>query len=368
MNSSTLALAAVAGLSALGLGWRIRSPGRPDEGGRDRAARTSVVVPARDEAERLPRLLRSLAQQDPPPAELLVVDDGSSDATAAVAAEHGARVVPAGPLGAGWAGKPWACAVGVRAANGEHLVLLDADTWLAPDGLARLWTAQHALAADGLLSVQPKHVTEQPYEQLSAVCNAVVVLASGMAGLRVPRRPGLAFGPCLVTSRSALAAAGGFEAVAGESIEDVALARAFERAGRPVVCLAGGDAVQFRMYPSGLRSLAAGWSKNLAGGARRAPLVPLLGAVAWVAGLVAVSVDAATDPGPAVAVVWCALAAQFGWLLHRIGSFRWWAWAAFPVPLAAFLVLFARSAVLRTLRGEVAWKGRRLDVSASRRR
>ena len=47
------------------------------------ATRVSVIVPARDEADRLPRLLAALARADPPPIEVLVVDDGSTDATAA---------------------------------------------------------------------------------------------------------------------------------------------------------------------------------------------------------------------------------------------------------------------------------------------
>ena len=35
---------------------------------------------------------------------------------------------------------------------------------------------------------------------------------------------------------------------------------------------------------------------------------------------------------------------QLRWILRRIGSFRWWTWALFPVPLLAFDVIFARSA------------------------
>jgi len=42
----------------------------------------SVVIPARNAAATVPRVLESLAAQEPAPAEVVVVDDGSADGTA----------------------------------------------------------------------------------------------------------------------------------------------------------------------------------------------------------------------------------------------------------------------------------------------
>jgi glycosyltransferase involved in cell wall biosynthesis len=361
VSASTVTLLVGGWLAGLVLLWRVRTP-PPVGDGAALAATVSVVVPARDEAHNLPRLLASLQAQQPAPLEVIVVDDGSLDATAEVAAAHGATVVATEPLPPGWAGKPWATAAGVARARGERLLLLDADTWLSPDGVARLVAAHGSQAPDGLLSVQPFHVAERPYEQLSAVPNVVSVLASGTAALRPARSPGVAFGPCLLTTRAALAAVGGFEAVAGESIEDIALARAYERAGRRVRCLGGGAVVRFRMYPEGLRSLVEGWSKNLSGGARRARPLPLLGAVLWVCGAVSAAIEGLTWSTPWAAVAYSAVAGQLAWMLRRLGSFRWWAAVLFPIPLLAFLVLFARSLVLRVVRRRVTWRGRTIDV------
>ena len=318
----------LAGLAAgTALLWRL--PSLPDG---DAAARVSVVVPARDEAVRIRPLLASLATQTRAPHEVIVVDDGSSDGTGEVAAAAGALVVRTDGPPAGWRGKPWACELGVRAATGDVLVLLDADVRLGPDALARL-VAEHRRDDDALVSVQPFHVTEAAHEQLSAVCNVVSAMAS--------RGSTVAFGPCLVTSPAALADAGGFESVRDEIVEDAALAARYRR----VRLSFGGDVVRFRMYEEGVGQLAHGWAKNLAGGARRASVLPTAGAVLWVGGALAAIPS----------LFYLGYAAQLAWALRRLGRFRWWAWAAYPLPLAAFVVLFAGSLVARR---RVRWRGR----------
>ena len=85
-----------------------------------------MVVPARDEANRIGPLLEAVIDA-PGVAEVVVVDDESTDATAAIAAEAGAKVVAGRPLPSGWVGKAWALHQGIDVATGEWVVLLDAD-------------------------------------------------------------------------------------------------------------------------------------------------------------------------------------------------------------------------------------------------
>lgn len=82
----------------------------------------SIVLPARNEARNLERLLPEIRRLHPD-AELLVVDDGSDDDTAAVSERCGARVV-AHPytMGNGAAVK-----TGARHSSGDVIVFMDAD-------------------------------------------------------------------------------------------------------------------------------------------------------------------------------------------------------------------------------------------------
>lgn len=84
--------------------------------------RLSIILPAKNEADGL-RLTLPRLREAQPEAELIVVDDGSTDDTAKVAAEHGARVLSSPySMGNGAAIKR-----GARAAAGEVLVFMDAD-------------------------------------------------------------------------------------------------------------------------------------------------------------------------------------------------------------------------------------------------
>lgn len=149
----------------------------------------SVVIPARNAEPTLPAVLDALGAQKPAPVEVIVVDDGSTDATAAVARERGARVVApgarrfaGGARNAGW-----------DAAGGDLVVFLDADAVPGPGwgagiaraarefpgaliGCARTFTADTAWGWVGHLQVETPHLARGVARETSFVssfCMAV---------------------------------------------------------------------------------------------------------------------------------------------------------------------------------------------------
>jgi glycosyltransferase involved in cell wall biosynthesis len=97
----------------------------------------SVVVRARDEADRIGRCLELVAGQrlEGPPPELIVVDNGSRDATAEIARRRGAAVLSIPREGFSF-GR--ALNLGAAAATGAVVVALSADAFVTdPDWLGR---------------------------------------------------------------------------------------------------------------------------------------------------------------------------------------------------------------------------------------
>ncbi|MCP9928190.1 TIGR04283 family arsenosugar biosynthesis glycosyltransferase [Cyanobium sp. CH-040] len=95
----------------------------------------SVVIPARNEAGRLPGLLAQLAQRPQLVQEVLVVDGGSADATSRVAQLAGARLLRSPP------GRGRQLALGAAEAMAPWLLLLHADVSLPRDWAERVQAA-----------------------------------------------------------------------------------------------------------------------------------------------------------------------------------------------------------------------------------
>lgn len=93
----------------------------------------SIVLPARNEAPALEKLLPVLRGQFPQ-AQIIVVNDGSTDDTSALCARHGVQEVRHRySIGNGGAVKS-----GARAARGELIVFMDADGQHDPADIPRL--------------------------------------------------------------------------------------------------------------------------------------------------------------------------------------------------------------------------------------
>jgi 4,4'-diaponeurosporenoate glycosyltransferase len=321
----------------------------------------SVVIPARNEERNLPSLLDSLHAACPGAHEVIVVDDHSTDATAQVATAHGARVVSALPLPAGWTGKTWACFQGAEAATADLLLFLDADTWFARGGFERLMAAYAAQGFDSVaLSLLPYHVTRKPYEELSLFFNLLMAFGAGGFGLL---GSGRLFGQSLLLSRALYTAGGGHESVRGHILENLAMAQRIEAAGGRCLCLGGCGVLNVRMFPEGFGQLCEGWTKAFADGAAASDARILSASVYWLSALCTAFLWLLLAPGlwrMVAAVLYACFALQVAWLVRQIGSFRWISCALYPVPLIFFFALFTRSLLRRAFKRQVTWRGRQL--------
>jgi glycosyltransferase involved in cell wall biosynthesis len=329
--------------------------------------RVSVLIPARDEESTLPHLLSALSQQHFQPHEVIVIDDHSSDRTAAVALEWAAAlplsVIQPPALAAGWCGKPWALHHGVAASSGEVLVFLDADTEPGPEFLDRLLAMHQQLG--GLVTVQPYHRTQRPYEQLSMLFNLVGLLAVPLGD-----RCGVAFGPAMVSSRSDYERSGGHRAVANKVVEDWFLGHCYEQVGLPVSAYMGYGQIAYRMYPGGLGDLVIGFDKNFATAASQVRWPWMLAVLLWLSGLfwAAWCLPASLLGWPMLGnhdllpngLIYGAYALQLLLITRRVGRFTWIN-LIFPLPVLFFLVVFLL-AILNLERGQVQWKGRTVST------
>lgn len=341
---------------------RLRVP--PEPPASQFAPLVSVLIPTRDEAPVIGACLDAVLASRGVVLEVLVLDDESSDATASVVAGYAARdrrvrLVPGQPLPAGWLGKPHACAQLAAQATGRLLAFVDADVVVAPDALVRSAALLDAAELD-LVSPYPRQVAATPSERLVQPLlqwSWLTFLPLRLA--EVLPNPSLvaANGQFLLCRRESYDAAGGHAGVRAAVIEDVALARAFKRAGLRATVADGTGLASCRMY-TGWDEVRDGYSKSLwatsrtaAGAAattallawlyvlppaaaaaralsRRSGVVtPALGYAAGVAGRVVSARrtggstrDAVLHPLSVLVLLWLQWRSRW---LHRSGRLRW---------------------------------------------
>jgi hopene-associated glycosyltransferase HpnB len=362
-----------------------------------------VLVPARNEAEALPHTLPLLLRQEyPGPLRVVLVDDRSDDGTAAIARriadELGAaarlRVVEGAELPPGWVGKMWALDQGARAAFGgapdagadtgadtdagagaaAYVLLTDADIAHGPRSLARL-VAESEAAGLALDSRMARLRAATFWERL--LIPAFVFFFDLLYPMRRVNDPGdplaAAAGGCVLLSRAAYAAIGGFPCIRDELIDDVNLARQVKRRGLPIrLALSRSDVESFRGYDT----LGAVWSMvrrtaftelryswlRLAGAEVALGLLFLAPVAALAAGVGALASTPAAI-GAAVAATAGALALLAMARVYRPATrfYRQPLPFAFALPAIAalYMGMTLDSAVRHALGVRSAWRGRR---------
>ena len=330
----------------------------------------SVIIPARNAAETIGKVIESVLAQDIGEGlrEVIVVDDGSTDKTPDIVRGYGdprLRYVRIDSTPAGWSPKNWACWVGAGKASGDILIFLDADTWfLRADALRALACAARGY---GIASMAPRFLC--PTRRCRAVETALTTFSHAFLGFERVSDPGHSlawfYGCCWGVERGLYERFGGHASVKAEIVEDKAIAKLLKRRGVIPAVLKGFDHVETLWYGGVSETVSTlgrvlhsyGSSTGKALGASLAVgtayISPLLEALlAPYTGLLALAIAVVSYVPQVVA--------------HGVGAGlnRYWRGYALTSPVFG-LVLSAGlvKAVMYSRKG-VRWRGRRLSFTS----
>jgi cellulose synthase/poly-beta-1,6-N-acetylglucosamine synthase-like glycosyltransferase len=340
---------------------RVAAPGAP---------RVSAVVPARNEERVIAACVESLARQ-PEIAQILVVNDQSSDGTADMVRKSmreipSLRLIEAGSLPEGWVGKNHALWVGAEQASNPWLLFTDADAIHGAHAARRaLEIAQEQQAA--LVSFSPEQISRNWYEK-ALIPFIYLRLAKKFSYDRVndPASPiAAANGQFLLIRRDVYDAIGGHQAVAGEVLEDVAIALSVKRAGHRIWFGSGKGLVRTRMYSS-FEAMWEGWKKNLyrlMGGTPWAAFREMESALPWIP--VLLILIGMKFPFLSFLGILLLIARQTVYGLDLARNQYPFSLIFYYVP-AAFLYTAVLWASYRShVKGRISWKGREYSIAAS---
>ena len=346
-------------------------PAAPDD-----CSSVTVLIPARDEAGSIGRVVGALAAQGSGLAVVVVDDesgDGTADAARAAATAAGdaleLRVIAGRPLPAGWAGKLWALEQGLAVVHRPFVLLLDADIEVAPGLVPTLLREARARDASVVSLMAELRCTTFWERLLTPAFVLFFKLLYPFAWVADPRRrTAAAAGGCMLVRSDTLRAIGGFAAIRGALIDDCTLAAALKRT-RPPIWLGMTHSVRsLREYPE-LRDFWSMVSRSAFTQLKYSTALLLLAIVLMVLTLVApvigTIVAAATGDMRLAALAlagWLAMGAAYSPLVRFYGLPLAWA-LTLPAAGALFLAMTVSSAV-RYWRGtRASWKARAYERS-----
>lgn len=313
----------------------------------------SIIVPVRNEAASIARLLESLMHLTYTPVEIIVVDDGSEDHTRQVAEQYGVIVISAPPKPAGWVGKSWACYTGSQHASGELLLFTDADTIHTPESLKYALYFMRRTKSE-FISAPAFHLAKSWWEKI--IGPFFCILTTGASPYdRISTRNAYALGQYLLIEAKSYARMGTHSAVSHEIADDAALVR-----------LALNHTVRYRMYKGSplckiqmYRSFSeffTGWTRIIRLGFQELRLsitvYTLLPILALNLQNLFISFSM-VEWTPAVLTLIC-----FSIVQQKLGKFNAAGVILFPVGVALFLAVALNAVIGKVTSTPIRWKGR----------
>lgn len=244
--------------------------------------KVSILIPARNEAENIIKLLASIKNQDYKNYEVLVLDDNSEDETYDVVAQFfgqapGFRIVKGKELPKGWLGKNFACHQLAALATGEFFLFLDADEFIKP-GFINSLLMRMELGNLSLLSVFTTQYMVTFGEKVTVPLMHYILLSLlPLRLVKLFKNPmfAAASGQCMFFDAENYKTNNWHEQVRSEVVEDVEIMKLLKQQQFKVEALLSNNSIYCRMY-GGLQDAINGFSKNLLAGFGKNILVLLV--------------------------------------------------------------------------------------------
>ena len=333
--------------------------------------RISVLVPARNEENKIYPCVKSLLAQDYPDFQVIVLDDNSTDRTWQIlqglaANDPKLMLIKGKPLPDDWLGKHWACHQLAQVADGELLVYVDADTSHEP-GMLRGAAASMAAENTCLISALPRQIVVSWSEMLSIPAFYLGMLCGVPLELtRLQRNPLLfaILGQFLVFRRDTYDAAGGYAAVRHNVVDDIAIGRRVHTMGLKYKLLDGDGLVSCRMYRN-FDQVWKGLTKSTFATFNFDPyfltLMYTLVLIFFVSPPVVLGIGLAQPQVPMEITAMAGIAVFLNLVLWTVSHLRF----HFPLYLvliypfsAIFMTVVALASMILTIQGKALWKGR----------
>jgi glycosyltransferase involved in cell wall biosynthesis len=337
--------------------------------------KVTIIIPAKDEGERIRQCLASVLAQDYSQFDVLAVDDRSSDVTGQVmdemaAADPRMKVLHIAELPIGWTGKNHALFRAASCAQGQWLLFIDSDVILQPAALSTTLRVAISRRYD-MLSLILRQETRGIWESALVPIASAAIGSAYMIGLSNSESNNYYFGngQYMLFNRKIYDQIGGHEAVKTQFNEDMALTRLMKQLRlRPRIAW-GADLGSVRMYDS-LPNIMKGWSRIFFGCGSGSPwrslavmLFILIGgysafiAAAW--GVYRVGHPVGLCNGipwlAAAAIHWTLMTVQIGMTFRWMGGRAIYAAASFITGL--FILAILAHAVWMCITGRVHWRG-----------
>ena len=328
----------------------MRQPPAPGE-----ASRVAVLIPARNEADKIGPLVATLRAQKLP---VIVFDDASEDETAAIATANGARVIHSdSPLQEGWLGKNRAChelATFALEKPIDWFIFLDADVMpkekfgLAVAGMINFSRQRADAGKPTVVTGIPRIVSGSGIEPLFMAWVGWLILAFDPFGLVSRSGKGhvrFLNGQFQIWPAAVYRDLMPHQAMRNEVMEDVMIGRLLAKKKIPVEVFQIADHLDVRMYQT--------WQETLDGFSKNAYCITgsVAGTIALAAFLVAVAAIAATSVGGLAFLI------LSGLTVAMIAQAALWPAFLMPISLVIGAGVLTRSLIWHRT-GRVRWKGR----------